>query len=66
MVTDRGFIFHIYAEHIPLGKALSLIPKSRSSVKVKVKYQGQGFRKKKKKCRCGSIGVSQTHLVICL
>ena len=46
MVTDKAFIFHIY---IPWGKTLSLVPKSRSSVKVKVKYQGQNFQKKKKK-----------------
>ena len=46
MVSDRAFKFNIY---IPLSKTLSLVPKSRSSVKVKVKYQGHSFRKKKKK-----------------
>ena len=42
MVSDRPFKFHI---HIPWGKTLSLVQKSRSSVKVKVKYQGHSFRK---------------------
>ena len=36
MVSHGAFIFHIY---IPWGKTLSLVPKSRLSVKVKVKYQ---------------------------
>ena len=40
MVGDGAFIFHI---HIPCGKALSLVPKSTSSVKVK--YQGHSFQK---------------------
>ena len=57
MVNDRAFIFHIY---IPWGKTLSLVPKSRSSVKVKVKYQGHSFRKKNEG---GGIRVSQTHVV---
>ena len=57
MVSDRAFIFHIF---IPWGKALSSVPKSRSSVKVKVKYQGHSFLKKNG--RFGGIGVSQTHL----
>ena len=43
MVSDGAFIFHIY---ISLGETLSLVPKSRSSVKVKVKHQGHNFRKK--------------------
>ena len=43
MVSDRAFIFHTY---ISWGKSLSLLPKSRSSVKVKVKYQGHSFKKK--------------------
>ena len=47
MVSDRAFIVHIY---IPLGKALSLVPKSRSSVKVMVKHQGHSFRKKLELC----------------
>ena len=41
MVRDRAFIFHI---DVPLGKTLSLVLKSRSSVKVR--YQGHSFRKK--------------------
>ena len=57
MVSDRVFIFHIY---IPYGKSLSLVPKSRSSVKVRVKYQWHSLRKNG---LCGGIGVSQTHLV---
>ena len=44
MLSDRAFIFHIY---IPWGKTLSLVPKSRSSVKVKVKYQGHSLKEKK-------------------
>ena len=42
MVSDRAFIFCIY---IPWDKTLSLVPKSRSSVKVKVKYQGYKVKK---------------------
>ena len=34
MVSGRAFIFHIY---IPWGKTLSLVPKSKPSVKVKYK-----------------------------
>ena len=51
MVIDTVFIFHIY---IPWGKTLSLVPKSRSSVKVK--YQCLIFLKNG---RCGGICVSQ-------
>ena len=40
MVSDITFIFHMC---IPWGKTLSLVPKSRSSVKVK--YQGHSFQK---------------------
>ena len=40
MVSDRAFIFH---KCIPWGKTLSLVAKSRSSVKVK--YQGNSFEK---------------------
>ena len=54
----------------PWGKTLSLVPKSRSSIKVRVKYQGRSFRKngrcggiRRKSGRCGGIQVSQTHLV---
>ena len=54
---DTAFIFHIY---IPWGKTLSLVPKSRSSIKVKVKCQGHCFQKNG---HCGVIRVSQTHLV---
>ena len=54
MVSDRAFIFHIC---IPWGKALSLVPKSRSSVKVK--YQGHSFQNNG---RCGGIGLSQIRL----
>ena len=54
LVNDRASILYIY---IPFGKTLSLVPKSRSSVKVKVKYQGHSFRKN------GGISVSQTQLV---
>ena len=42
IASDSAFTFHIY---IPWGKTLSLVPKSRSSVKVKVKYQGHRFWK---------------------
>ena len=56
MVSDGAFLFLIY---IPLGKTLSLVSKSASSVKVK--YQGHSFRKKKN--GRGGISVSQTHLV---
>ena len=56
-VSDRAFIFHIY---IPWGKTISLVQKSRSSVKVKVKYQSHSFRKNG---LCGGTSVSQTHLV---
>ena len=56
MVSDRAFIFHIC---IPWGKTLSLVPKSRSSVKVK--YQCHSFRKKLAVAE--GIRVSQTHLV---
>ena len=35
---SRAFILYMY---IPWGKALSVVPESRSFVKVKVKYQGQ-------------------------
>ena len=59
MVSDRAFKFHIY---IPWGKTLSLVPKSRSSVKVKVKYQGHSF-KKNGSCGGEGISVSQTQLV---
>ena len=55
MVSGRVFIFHIY---IPWFDSLSLVPKSRLSVKVK--YQGHSF---KKYGRCGGISVSQTQLV---
>ena len=41
MVIDSAFVCYIY---IPWGNTLSLIPKSRSSVKVKNK--GHGFLKK--------------------
>ena len=58
MVNDRAFIFHVY---IPWGKALSLVLKSRSSVKVK--YQGHSFRKNGcsgafvfKNTSCSSLG----------
>ena len=44
MVSDTAFLFHLF---VPWGKTLSLVPKSRSSVKVK--YQGHSFREKKKK-----------------
>ena len=57
---DSAFIFHIYKSW---GKALSLVPKSRSSDKVKVKYQDHSFRKHGP---CGGIRVSQTHLVFLL
>ena len=66
MVSDRAFIFHI---HIPWDKALSLVPKSRSSVKVKVKYQGYSFSKKwplQGHWCFTNIGVSQTHHVYLL
>ena len=53
MVSDTAFIF-------PWGKTLSLIPKSRSSVKVKVKCQGHSFPKNG---RYGVIHVSHTYLV---
>ena len=52
MVIDRALIFHIY---IPWGKTLSLVTKSRSSVKVEVKYHGHRLRKNG---RCGGIHVS--------
>ena len=39
---------------------LSLVPKSRSSVKVKIKYQGHSFRKNG---HCRGIIVSQKQLV---
>ena len=55
MVSDRGLIFHMY---IPWGITLSLVPKSKSSVKVK--YQGHSFRKNG---RFGGISVAQTWLV---
>ena len=58
MISDRAFIFHI---HISYGNTLSLVPKSRSSVKVKVKYQGQF---KKKTSHYEGICVSQTHIVV--
>ena len=57
MVSDRAFIFNIY---IPLGITLSLVSKSKSSVKVKIKYQGHSFQKNS---RCGGTCVSQTYLV---
>ena len=60
MVSDRAFIFHI---HIPWGKTLSLVPKSRSSVEVTVKYQGHRFRKRKKKARSGGISVRHIQVV---
>ena len=41
MVSNRAFIFDIC---LPLCKPLSLVPKSRSSVKVK--YQGHSFLQK--------------------
>ena len=47
MVSDRTCILHKY---IPWGNIISLVPKSRSSVKVKVTYQGHSFRKNG---RCG-------------
>ena len=56
MVSDAAFTFDIYN---PWGKTISLVPKSRSSVKFKVKYQGHSFRKDG---HCRSIHVSQTHL----
>ena len=43
MVSDKAFIFHIL--YNPWGKTLSLVPKSRSSVKAKIKYQGHNCRK---------------------
>ena len=52
MVSVRPFIFHIY---IPCGKTLSLVPKSRSSVKLMHRYQGHSSRKKMavvKICTC--------------
>ena len=57
MVSDRAFVFHIYISWV---KALSLVPKSRSSVKVKDRYQGHGFWKNG---HCWGIRVSQTDLV---
>ena len=57
MVSDRAFIFHIC---IPWGKALSLVPHSRLSVKVKVRYQGYSFRKNG---YCRDPSLSQTQLV---
>ena len=58
MVSDRAFIFHILYIFLG-GETLSLIPKSRSSVKVK--YQGHSFQKM---AVAGGIHVSQTHLVL--
>ena len=55
MVSNRAFIFHIY---IPWGETLSLVPKSRSSVKVQVRYEVFG-----KKWPLNGIHVSQIHLV---
>ena len=52
MVSDRAFIIDIY---ILWDKALSLVPKSRSSVKVK--YQGHSFQKNG---RCRGIWVTNT------
>ena len=46
MKTDKIFIFHVC---IPCGKAFSLEPGSRSSVKVKVQYKGHIFPGKKLK-----------------
>ena len=43
MVSDTAFVFDLY---IPWGKTISLVPKSRSSVKVNVEYQGNSFLKK--------------------
>ena len=57
MISDRAFIYHIC---IPLSKTLSLVPKSRSSVKVKFNFQSHSFRKIG---FCGGIRVSQIHLV---
>ena len=54
MVSDGDFIFHIY---IPWGKTLSLLAKSRSSVKIKVKYQGH-----EKMAICMGISLSETQL----
>ena len=59
MVSDRGFLFHIYM-YVPWSKTLSLVPKSRSSFKVKVKYQVTVFEKNG---RCGDVNVSQTQRV---
>ena len=51
MASDTPVIFHM---HIPLGKTLSLVPKSRSSVKINFEYQGHSFRKNG---HCGGIFV---------
>ena len=48
MVSDRAFILHIHVHvYYSLGKTLSLVSKSRSSVKVQVKCQGHNVQKKK-------------------
>ena len=57
-ITFEWFIiFHMC---IPLCKTLSLVSRSRLSVKVKVRYQGQIF---KKNIHYKGITVSQTQLV---
>ena len=61
MVSGRAFMFHIY---IPQGKTLSLVPKSRSSVKVICQGHISGSQFKKKNGHCGGIWVSQIHLVV--